>query len=184
MPEEPRLSSLSTSWTLSRVAWSAGTTPAMSAETTVVAATNASTGPSTLMTIQNGGSVAAMALLKSRTPTHAMAMPSSAPTPASTSDSVSSCATIRRRLAPRAVRIATSLVREAARASSRFATLEQAMSSTPNTAPIIVQSIRVGSSPMADSVNGIMSGATPSFSLGCSCAMRRLVAARSWSACA
>ncbi len=45
---------------------------------------------------------------------------------------------VRARLAPSAVRMATSLLRDAVRASSRLATLAQAMSSTPNTAASIV----------------------------------------------
>ena len=53
------------------------------------------------------------------------------------------------------------------------------MSNTPNTAAIMVHSIRIGSWPMYSSVNGLMMGETPSFSLGWSCAMRAQMAPNS-----
>ena len=49
--------------------------------------------------------------------------------------STSNCRTMRQRLAPIAVRIDVSRVRRTARASSRFATLAQAIKSTKQTAP-------------------------------------------------
>ena len=60
---------------------------------------------------------------------------------ASSTLSTSSCRTIRHRLAPSATRTATSRDRSAARASSRLATLEQAISRTKATAPISAQNI-------------------------------------------
>ena len=56
--------------------------------------------------------------------------PAMPPAPASSRLSISSCRTIWLRLAPIAVRIAISRRRDAARASSRLATLAQAISST------------------------------------------------------
>ena len=55
---------------------------------------------------------------------------------------MSSCMTSRRRDAPSAVRIAISPLRAVARASSRLATLPQAMSSTSPTAPRSTMSVR------------------------------------------
>lgn len=77
--------------------------------------------------------------------------------------------------APSAVRMPTSLVRIAARLISRFATLAHAISSTKKTAPSIVYSIRVGSSPMYSSVNGLMTGEMPSFVSGYSAASRCVI---------
>jgi len=68
--------------------------------------------------------------------------PSPPPAAAITTLSVSNCRTRRIRLAPRAVRSAISLRRDAARASSRLATLAQAMSSTTPTAPSNTNSAR------------------------------------------
>ena len=58
--------------------------------------------------------------------------------------SVSSCRTMRKRPAPRAERMEISRWRTEARASSRFATFEQAISSTSVTAPIIMSTISFG----------------------------------------
>ena len=58
------------------------------------------------------------------------------PATASSTLSVSSCRTMRPRLAPRAARTAISRWRASARESSRFATFAQAISSTNATAPI------------------------------------------------
>ena len=68
-------------------------------------------------------------------PQAANSSPAAPPTVASTRLSVSSCAINRRRPAPRAVRIASSLCREAARASRRFATFAQAMRRTSIAVP-------------------------------------------------
>jgi hypothetical protein len=76
--------------------------------------------------------------LNSVMPAWASPRPSPAPAIASRNASLMSCETTRQREAPSADRIATSLVRSAARARSRFATLAQATSSTPNTATSIV----------------------------------------------
>ena len=71
-------------------------------------------------------------------PTAARAMPSGAEAAPSKTLSVSSWRTIRPRPAPRAARTDISRARAVARASSRLATLAQAMSSTRVTAPIAV----------------------------------------------
>ena len=82
-----------------------------------------------------------IAMSSSRMPTHARPMPSGALSRPIATASVSSWRTIRHRPAPSAVRIEISRWRTDARASSRFATFEQAIMSTSVTAPIIVKSI-------------------------------------------
>ena len=83
--------------------------------------------------------MSAIARLNVRTPKYAAAMPKAVPTAARTNASVRNCLTTAPRDAPSAVRMPTSFVRCAARSSSRLATFAQAMSSTKNTAPSIVQ---------------------------------------------
>ena len=85
-----------------------------------------------------GTSSTGIELSSSLMPIHAMPMPSGALTSPMIIDSVSSCRTMRQRPAPSAARMEISRWRTEARASSRFATLEQAISSTSVTAPIIV----------------------------------------------
>ena len=75
-------------------------------------------------------------------PTTARPRPSGAETAPSTTLSVSSWRTIRARPAPIAARTEISRLRAVARASSRLATLAQAMSSTKVTAPIAVRVTR------------------------------------------
>ncbi len=72
----------------------------------------------------------------------AMARPAAPPRIASRILSVSNCRTIRCQPAPRAVRMATSFSRPAARVSSRLATLAQAISSTSVTEPTSTSSAR------------------------------------------
>jgi hypothetical protein len=62
-------------------------------------------------------------------------MPSTPPVVESSTLSTSSCRTSASRPAPSEVRIASSCRRDAARASSRFATLKQAIDSSTATAP-------------------------------------------------
>ena len=69
-----------------------------------------------------------------------MATPRAPPMEASSKLSVSSCRTTRNGEAPRAVRSAISRRRAVPRASKRFATLEQAISSTKATQPISISS--------------------------------------------
>jgi hypothetical protein len=88
--------------------------------------------------IQNGGGFTLSACVNQRIPKTLSRIPSTPPTVASTSTSVRCCRITRRRLAPSAIRTATSRRRSDARATSRFETLTQAISSTPRPAPSIV----------------------------------------------
>ena len=71
----------------------------------------------------------------SRTIAHAGTRPTSAPTPDSSTDSVSNWRTSRPRVTPSAARTATSLDRSLARSSSRLATFAHATSSSSATPP-------------------------------------------------
>ena len=86
-----------------------------------------------------GTSSAGTPARSSRMPTQASAMPSGAETAPSSRLSVSSWRMMRPRPAPRAARTDISRARAVARASSRLATLAQAISSTKVTAPIAVR---------------------------------------------
>ena len=108
-----------------------------------------------------------------------MAVPSSAPTAASTSTSASVCRTTWARRAPSAVRTATSRVRSAARASTRLATLTQAMTSTSSTAASIMLSRPTVSLPMNSSTYGFTSTVMPSRRLGSSWATWAAIVASS-----
>ena len=70
-----------------------------------------------------------------------MTMPIAPATKASSMLSASSCPIMCRRLAPNAARIAISRDRTDERASMRFATFAHAISSTNDTAPIIMYSV-------------------------------------------
>ena len=135
---EPRPSSLSSGATSAREARSAGTRPATSAAKTVMAVTKSSTVRSMRTSIQKGGFVSAMPRVNIVVPAQAMSSPRTAPIVASTSTSPSVWRTTWTRVAPSAVRTATSRVRSAARASTRLATLTQAMTSTISTATSIM----------------------------------------------
>ncbi len=136
--DEPRASSFMIAAMLVWVARRAGIVPAASVDRPVRPTTKAMTIGSIVATSHSGVSRVARPALKKSMPTLATSRPTAAPARASTNVSPSSCATVRTRLAPSAVRTATSLLRAAERASSRLATLAQAISSTPNTAPSIV----------------------------------------------
>ena len=71
------------------------------------------------------------------------------------------CASARRRWP---TRIAISRARSSARASCRFVTFAQAMSSTPNTAPSIVNSVAMTSPPMNSSMYDLTSAVMSLFS--------------------
>ena len=148
---DPRPSSFSNGDTSVREARSAGTRPATSAASTVMAVTNRSTVRSMRTSIQNGGFVSAIPWLNIVVPAQAMSRPSAAPATASTITSPSVWRTTWKRLAPRAVRTATSLVRLAARASTRFATFTHAITSTISTAASIIVSTCTVSVPMNSS---------------------------------
>jgi hypothetical protein len=150
----PRPSSFITAVRSARDARHAGTIPARSAAPAVASTTKSSTVPSRRMSIQNGGSVSAIARLKSVTPSCAMASPAAPPTAASVNTSTSICLITRARPAPSAPRIAISRVRSAARASVRLATLAHAMRRTPETAASIVNSMPTTSDPRNSAISG------------------------------
>ncbi|MSR21474.1 MAG: hypothetical protein EXR91_10975 [Gemmatimonadetes bacterium] len=88
---------------------------------------------STRNTIQKGGFVGAIARSNHVTPSQATPVPRTAATAAIARASRSICRTTCVRLAPIAVRMPTSRVLTAARASRRLATLAHAMRSTRET---------------------------------------------------
>jgi hypothetical protein len=103
--------------------------------------------------------------------------PVTAPMSASATLSVASCRTIRSRVAPRAVRSATSRARAAPRASNRFATFAQAMSSTNATAADPITSS--GRTSLAiSSRSGMTRAPQPAFVTGKSTALRAASEAR------
>ena len=96
---------------------------------------------------------------------------------------MSSCRTSRGRDAPSAVRIAISPLRAVARASSRLATLPQAMSRTSPTAPMSMMSDWAAASPTTTSRYGTSRSFHVSFS-GYSCSSWRAIPSISRCACA
>ncbi len=146
--EVPSDSSLRISFTLAPDALRAGRIPASTAATSTSAIVNSSAAPSMRNAVQNGRSACASAPSIRRTPTQAITSPIAAPTAASANVSDRNCSTMRRRLAPSAERIAISLLRTETRASSRLATLTQAMTSTRKTVATMVYATVVASSLM------------------------------------
>ncbi len=134
MEPEPRTPVASDSRTPPRASLSAGTIPAITPVTTASTTVNASARPLTSID-SHGGSGTGTTDLSRRTSHNESSMPSVAPPTASTMLSVSSCRVRTQLDAPSALRTATSRARPDARASSRFATFAQAMSSTNPTAP-------------------------------------------------
>ena len=122
-------------------------------------AVNASTVPFT-PTPCSRGRLAGLSCTSASTPHTATSSPSAPPTAASSTLSVSSCRTRRARPAPSARRIAISRCRTDERASSRFATFAQAMSSTQPTAASSVSSAG-RTSPTRSSCSGITRSAQP-----------------------
>ena len=112
----------------------AGATPKSSPVTTESPSAKASARPFTAISSSRGWSPGSSAC-SARTPHTASPSPSAPPASASSTLSVSSWRTSRRREAPSAARIATSRSRVATRASIRLATLAQAISRTSPTAP-------------------------------------------------
>ena len=110
-------------------------------------------------------------------PTWPNSMPNAPPATARTNVSASNCETIRQRLEPRAVRMATSFDRATVRASRRFATFTQAISRTPNTAPSIVYSMVMAAVPMNVSVIVRTTTRIPSFVSGYSASSRPAIVA-------
>ena len=97
-------------------------------------------------------------------------MPSAPPISESTTLSVSSCRTMRRRPAPSADRTASSRMRTVARASSRLATLAQQMRSTKPTTPRNSIDVSRRSLPIIESCSG--SSRTPRPLLVCGNSLR------------
>ena len=108
----------------------------------------------------------------SSTPTNAIPIPNTAPAIDRTTASEKNGSITWKRLAPSAERTAASLVRNAARASSRLATLAHAISSTKIVAICIAAKIGNASSPMACWMNESNRTPTPSFDSGYSVASR------------
>ena len=133
--------SFSVSFSSARDAWIAGAIPNSTPVTSDTSAVNAATRPST-PTSRRRGMLSGADATSASTPQNASSRPTAPPASAMSTLSVSSCWTIRPRLAPSAVRSAISLRRDAARASSRFATLAHAISSTRPTAPSRTKSAR------------------------------------------
>ena len=112
----------------------AGTIPNASPVTTAMPSVNATTVPSIASSFTRGRFVGLKAT-SARTVHHASSSPIAPPTSDNNRLSVSNCRMRSHGRAPSAVRIATSFCRAAARASSRFATLAQAIRRTKPTAP-------------------------------------------------
>ena len=131
---DPRLASFSASWSAEVCGCSAGASP----KTTPVRIATATVNPRTVASIRrpaSKGMLTASRCASARVPAIASNTPSRPPVPASTSPSVSICATSRRRPAPSAVRMAISFCRAAVRASSRFERFAHTISITMPTAP-------------------------------------------------
>ena len=122
-------------------------------------AVNASTVPLT-PTACRRGRLDGLSCTSASTPQTATSRPSAPPTAASSTLSVSSCRTRRARPAPSARRIAISRWRTDERASSRFATFAQAISSTQPTAASSVSSAG-RTSPTRSSCSGMTRSAQP-----------------------
>ena len=119
----------------------AGTSPTSRPDATAIAAVKARTGRSRPIWSARG-TVAGISCRSTRTPAHARPSPTPAPDTASSPLSTSDCRTSARRPAPRAARIEKSRAVRADRASMRFDTLAQAMSSTSPTAPSSTHNVR------------------------------------------
>ncbi len=116
-----------------RVACHAGSSPTNIALPRTIAIAAASTGAS-MVAVSSRGTPSGARLISTGRDHHAIATPVMPPSAARTRLSVSTCLTMRPRPAPIAARIASSRCRAARRASSRFATLPHAISSTSATA--------------------------------------------------
>ncbi len=121
--------------------WSAGARPKTNAVATHTPARNTITMGSTVNFIQYGLPWSVSTESKIRMPASARPIPSAPLIIDSRTLSTSNWRTIRQRLAPSDTRTAISRVRCADRASSRFATLAQAIRRTNPTAPISDQKI-------------------------------------------
>ena len=146
MPIDPeRPPSLSTSPTLVFEMCSAGARPKTTPVARQTSAKNANTPPSILNSMKYGLPTSWVAASNRLIPTMDSANPKTPLMSASRTLSTSSCRTIRQRVAPSDTRTLISRDRPVARASSRLATFEHAISSTNATAPISDRKmIRIG----------------------------------------
>ena len=132
-PLDARVACLRTSFKSVFAACQAGAMPNSSPVTIVSANANSSTVAS-MRTSGTGRRFAGITASIASTAHSAASNPAAPPIDDSTRLSTSSCRSSRPRLAPSAVRTAISFCRDAARASSRFATFADAISSTQPTA--------------------------------------------------
>ncbi len=180
-PAVPRPPSLSADATLVNDCWRAGARPTRRPVIRVSTAAAAKTAASTRTSFSRGASAGARATSAS-TPHMPSSRPATPPAAAMTRLSVASCRTIRPRLAPSAMRVASSRRRPDARASSRLAMLAQAMSSTKVTAPASATSAgRI--CPVTRSARGWTRNPVRALASGCSissCAARAVAAPCAW----
>ena len=145
LPPAPAVPSFSVSIRLGFDVCSAGTRPKMSPVRSADTIANTRTRPSIVSSSSRGNASGALATT-SFVVRNAIPAPMTPAMTARSSASTSSCVTIRDRSAPSAARIEISRWRCAPRASSRLATLPQAMSSTTSTAPVkMINAWRVSS---------------------------------------
>ena len=135
LPDPPRLSSFNESLIGCCVTCSAGTNPKTTPVTTESASAKSTTGQFSAMFCIRG-MPPTEALVSSESAHAATINPAAPPTHDRTTLSTTSWRMTRARLAPSAIRSAISFCRSTARASSRLATLAQAISRTSATAPV------------------------------------------------
>ena len=140
------------------------------------AAKNANTRPSIVNRIQYGLPTSCVTASNHRTPKTASPKPSAPLRLARRTLSTRSCRTIRQRVAPSDTRTPTSRARAAERASSRFATFAQAMSSTNATAPMSDRNTSRIGPPFTRSLNVITVRLMSLFVSGKSCSRRAAIA--------
>ncbi len=129
-PAEPRLLSWSAACALTLAELIDGSSPTSTPVRSVASIATPSTGPSMETSAMRGRSGGASATSR-RTPQNRTTSPASPPAMARSTLSVRSWRARSRRLAPSAVRVASSFSRAMLRASMRFATFTEAMIRTP-----------------------------------------------------
>ena len=138
---EPRVASFNAFVIAAPRACSAGARPKTMPVTSAMASVKPSAVAS-VRTLRSSGMLTASSPASARVPANVRARPTSAPVHERTMPSVSICASSRRRPAPRAVRMAISFWRDAARARRRLDRLAQTMSITIATAPASTHTAR------------------------------------------
>ena len=124
-----------------RAAFSAGTSPNTRAVSTATPSVNARTGVFSWITASAGIISCGISATRNLSPPHASSVPTAAPPVASIRLSTRSCRTNLLRLPPSAERMANSFSRVVARASSKFATFPQPISSSNPTAAKTIKSV-------------------------------------------